>query len=592
MATWNLYIPGSSSSYSTPAGEIQLILTFEGSGAGGNVDFDSQAWFASKLKFDWTMRSDGKVRLATVKVGFDNHSNIWETWNSSGVFGTATDPELIYLTIKRDGSTFWQGIIDYQNVEKDEYWSDGGTLKYNRIYVPFTDIVRALDFYTLDEIGVSDGDHIGSILSAMATQLGLSVNSTFFSFSFTEIGGREYNPSGTGLADPLKVEIDDTNMNAMSLLKLLARGFGFFFYSSGGNLNIVNRDTTSVGALDPVNNEYRIRKIQRPQTVKHIGIIASKDFADMLSDSEPALNLPKDATVRFSVGDQSGSESQNFVLDISEIAAKIYGDMPSAGNTVAPSAAHQPMAQADPSSRPGEIEITNASGAPDYDASGYEVESGMIVFINYGIFFNTDTFFSITTFWDSPANKLYFHNNEHMAIDVNTSLFTFVLRKDNGEFPSYTKLYKFYACAKIVGEIYAKALLGKKALRVFYPEFQSIGGGFTYDGDTYINMIMEYDFSSGECIVDAYQLETSATVNSVQTVRDAGVLQNSIDDGENKVSAKELRSHITAAADHIQKSYEGASYLELVDTDKKVHYVHIKKVNGRKGLFLSDEKPR
>jgi len=592
MATWNLYIPSQSGSYSTPAGEIQLILTFEGSGAGGNVDFDSQAWFASKLKFDFTMQNDGKVRLGTVKLGFDNHSNIWETWNSVGVFATADDPEKIYLTIKRNSVTFFDGIIDYQNVEKDEYWDASGSLQYSKLVIPFTDKVRALEFYSLADVGISSGDHLGTILSTMASALDLTVASGQFTFSFTEIGGRQYNHSGTGIADPLRMEIADTSVNCLSYLKDLARGFGFLFYTMGGNLYIQSRDTATSGVLDPISDEYRIRKIQRPQTTRYIAVIASRDFSNLLGEDEPELNLPKDVTVRFSVGDDSAAERQNFVLDCTDILQNVYGDIPTTGNDVAPSSTHQPSAQADPSSRPGEIEITNAIGAPDYDASEYEVESGMIVFVNYGLFFRTESFFSITTHWESPANKCYFHANEHSAIDVSTSLYSFVIRKELPQFPSYTKLYKFYACAKVLAEIYAKELLGKKALRVWYTDFGTAAGGFTFNSELYANRIVVYDFGTGEMMVDAWQLESSASVNSVQTIRDAGVLVQAVDDGENKVTAKQLRSHITAAADHIQKSYEGASYLELVDTDKKVHYVHIKKVNGRKGLFLSDEKPR
>ena len=539
------------------------------------------------------MQDDGKIRLAAVKIGFDNYSNIWETWNTSGVFGTATDPEKIYLTIKRNSTIFFEGIIDYQNIEKNEYWDDAGALQYSKIVIPFVDKVRALEFYTLADAGISSGDHLGTILSAMATTINLLLASGQFTFSFTEIGGRQYNYSGSGVADPLKMEIGDTTINCLTFLKNLARGFGFLFYSMGGSLYVQSRDTASVGLLDPISDEYRIRKIQRPQTTRHVAIIASRDFSDLLGESEPDLNLPKDAVVRFSVGDESAAERQNFVLDCSDIFKDVYGDVPAAGNDVAPSTTHQPSAMADPSTRPGEIEITNAYSAPDYDASGYEVESGMIVFVNYGMFFRTESFFSITTHWDSRADKCYFHANEHSAIDVNTSLYFFVVRKEPVNFPSYTKLYKFYACAKVAAEVYAKEMLGKKALRVWYTDFASTAAaGFTFESELYANRIVVYDFSTGEMMVDAYQLESGLSVNSVQAIHDARVLVQSIDDGENKVTAKQLRSHITALSDHIQKSYDGASYLELADTDQKVHYVHIKKINGRKGLFLSDEKPR
>lgn len=589
MATWNLYCPSQAGSYSTPAGDVQLIITFEGSGAGGSVDFDSPAWFASKLNFDFSMQSDGKVRLSTLKLGFENRDDIWETFQSTGVFALATDPEKVFVKIILNSATFWQGIVDYSNIEKTDYYNDGGALKYGTIIVPFVDRVRALEFYTLDDAGISTGDSVATVLSAMASQIDLTLGSTLFSFSFTEIGGKGYNPSGAGVNDPLKLLILHTDINCMTYLKRLARAFGFYFYTSGTNLNIVSRDTTVVGALDPITNEYRMRKIGKQQTIKYVGTIGTKSWDDMIEPPGPYLNLPKNDTMQFSSGEESPNTAQNFVLDLTDIFKNVYGELPASGQVWAPSTSHNPASASDPADRPGEILVVNAGGVAEYDDSGFECESGMIAQVNFSD--KTKKFYTVITHWETNADRAYIRSHSHVASDIDTGEYFNIVRREPGTWWFYEKLFKIYPCLKTVTEIYAKHLLGDKALRIFYPQFETVGGGFSYDGDNYMHIKMEYDFSNGECMADAIALYASPTVELTEIIQDAATLNDNLNDGQNKITAKQASDHIIDDDVHLQKTYDGTNYFKMSDTDGDDHYVHIKKLSGRKAIFISPEKP-
>jgi len=582
MGTYNLYIPSSTGSYKTPAGEIRLRIYYEGSGS-GDTDFDSPAWFESNLKYDFSLKSDGTITLSNITLGFYNKDNIWETHGGSGVFAQATDYNKIFLDVIVDDDIFWSGVIDYLNVKKNEYRYESGVLTYNEIKIPWNDKVKMLETVTCGEAGIATGDSVSTILASMASELDFGATDyTYENFTFDEISGRRFGVRSAMPQNSLKVDNIDSSESCMTLLKRLSLGFGFMVYNYRDTLRIQDRDSSTFSALNAETHGYVIDVIEKKLPSKYVAVKGTKDWSvyNQVGGAYD-LNLPSD-TRRFSVGTESTNQSQNFVLDLTTALENIYYDAYSSGQEYTPGAAEDGFTAEDPATRPGEIKINNPALGIGYSDSGWEAESGMLAQINLKA--GTDNkfrFFSVLTHWESEASVFYILANGKSASDVIESedYITRIYRKtDSGQDLNIAKLYKIYPCLKTVCAIYAKALLGEKTLRVKQHNFRHVYLGFSFESSNYMILKMQYDFKNGTCEYEANAITSTPTVTASEDVAPNVNTVDAVDDGVHKVTASAIYNHINDKTIHWNHDQNGTSYAQLQTDQGNEVFLWIKEI--------------
>jgi hypothetical protein len=176
----------------SPLAKTYIIQPLDGSYAtrGGNYYFKiivptaSTANYAmntpvqiSPLSMPFDSAEPGEIEWSSLAMTFLRATDISVAW------GEFLDPDYkdgIRLEVYRSGSLFWNGVIDYESIQKKDWYYDSG-LKYKRLSVTFIDALAyfSKNATTMSDISYSAYDSFGAVIGRMALKLGMNSSAYF-----------------------------------------------------------------------------------------------------------------------------------------------------------------------------------------------------------------------------------------------------------------------------------------------------------------------------------------------------------------------------------------------------------------------------
>jgi len=252
--TVTYYFPSSSGAYVTAAGNVRLKFWYT------DTPDEQESINAICLKIDpiniplEVDSGNNEFRYASTKIKFKYHANI-ESMLSN--FESESDHNSVFMDIILDGSLYWRGILEWQNIRRSDYYIDDGTLKYKYITFDFSDAMAYLwkKNKTLSDASYSDGIVIGTLLDNIFALLGFSSSDIIIdtNIKIDEDCGSSYN------LDSLKIREISSNTTCTAFLKEFMLDFACFIYILKGKVYVVARNG---GSTLSITNSH-IRKLDK-----------------------------------------------------------------------------------------------------------------------------------------------------------------------------------------------------------------------------------------------------------------------------------------------------------------------------------------
>lgn len=181
------------------------------------------------------------VRLADFGFTITDAYSIFETYD-------ILNPDYkyeTYLEVYRNSTIFWTGILDWENVKKEDYYYDSG-IKYKKVSLSFIDILKyyAYQETTLSDIGYSHGMAIGQLLKAIAQNVQLTNANVSDFYEIADTNGTSYSiaPDYTPSGNRLLITQQDSTKNVLTWLYEFALIFGAHFFTRDGYIQFHPRN--------------------------------------------------------------------------------------------------------------------------------------------------------------------------------------------------------------------------------------------------------------------------------------------------------------------------------------------------------------
>lgn len=590
--------PSGTTTIPTPAGEVAVWLIFERAATSGTVG-QNEYFEISPIDYDLSFDSSSNTaKLARCTITFSNHTGTFSNAWSMDFFDAVDDPTEIFCQVYIDGSVFFDGVIDFLNYKKSDYYYDTGTstLKYRTVTIPFLDKVKYLDKLTLSDVSYIDGMDVIDLIGNMATALNLTLDYDYCDFVTEEFADVDYTLCSPFLTAFQITGLNETD-NALKILKELSKAFGFMFYSQSGYLVIESRNAGNLIALDFTDNSVlKIEKIEKRQLIKYVSVGCQKDW-NCYSLNPDAKRFPND-TRQFCIGETADSvpganDAQNFILDTTGIFDKIHVPCPAAGPAILPEDLIDDAA--DSTTKDREIEInTWQNWTGSFDDADNECESGMPVALSESVNDLKQRWYSIVS---EVTGELSFDifANDHTANDLigySDDEKTSILRYGifNRPFDNYSFIYKMYPCLKVAAEIYWQAMAGENIFKVTERGFKFLTNNPIIESKNYKIIRAKYDFDRD---VTEYECEEIATLKTAAAVQQTNVTGSdrtvmALVEGGIRIGAAQIQAHFTDKNFHFSRggSGDGFTYLKLVTNKDNPVYMYL--VEDNKGRVYVD----
>ena len=329
------YFPGSGSTVYSAIGNIRVDIWYTDTGLGSPVNTDIPIPFIPgdlDLSFEISA-NDNTFRHASLKLTFANISydatnNYFEQYSIL----SDTYKKETFVRVWIGGSEYWNGIIDWDSIERSSWYLDGSTLKYRKVSFTVLDILAYFWINPDKTLAL-----VSSVDNPMTTILQDIIN--LIDFDDADLI-TDTNFKITEVHDSLVLDMDDFKIWSLSsstaiysFLKDLILDCGFFMYNLLGKVYLILRaggttvsiDTTDIGDVRKMENDNKIKYINIHKTVNY-----NDYYYDDSYTTPPALSHAK------TYGDSLVEAGKKFERDLGTFH-KIYtthstlGNIPSVG---------------------------------------------------------------------------------------------------------------------------------------------------------------------------------------------------------------------------------------------------------------------
>jgi len=473
MPTKTYHIPSQTGSYYSPAGNVKIEIYYSDT-ATSNIDLDVKLLNIDKIKYQ--LEGDAgnqELKLAFTALEFFNNNNLFET---SGVLNSAKKDET-FIRIKLNGATFFDGKIIWNLIEKTNWFSDAGTLKYRNIKLNVVDkLVHMQSKKLASGIGYVTPNTVDQLFSKTATALGLTLNYQDNLF-IQEKTNRKFGLRDDGSwTKPFKFK-NITDQYVLDFLKKVCYAMGLFIYSQDGQLIVKQRDYFPTPTTIDMDKIIRIKKLPNPDLIDFIKVTCTKDWKAGFSSApaEMVTNVLHEKTY----GTESGDTQKNFVVDGLGVLDQLYVDPD--GTAQVPSSPDFPdsYTNGSPLTRLNDI---SHDFYLDYIETGHIMEiydwlAGTNV-LNYAapvMNVPTDTEIDFAT----PTAKSF-----------TTSANTYQVQRNTATYPY---IYKIELMVQKVASIYNTFFIGSDLIELQYADLWRIKNSFQLDGKNWNVVAAEYD---------------------------------------------------------------------------------------------------
>ena len=200
MALQNFWFPSSTGGYETPAGSVRINIHYNTGAGASNTDIDCRLLKLSALDMPFEVDpSEGDFRFPAMDITFNNPpydttNNMFEQYSIlNGSYETR-----LFVDFYLNGSVFWQGIIDFNQIKRSDYYLDGSTLKYRKIKLKVYDRLAYFWFnptLDLDDVGYVDTQTLKAVIQNIITLLNIYSGDIDFdsNLKITEKCGNSYD---------------------------------------------------------------------------------------------------------------------------------------------------------------------------------------------------------------------------------------------------------------------------------------------------------------------------------------------------------------------------------------------------------------
>lgn len=275
MADQNYWFPSQAGSYDTPAGAIRFKIHYDDGGAASNTDTGADILDIGKLLFPIGDNPSGaEVQLPEWSIQIFNTGDVFE---SEAILDDDYDTAT-FITLYLDGSQIWKGIIDFQAIEKSDYYYDSG-LKYREVKIRAYDCIM---YYWLNDIavdavsGYADGMELEDLLAAIADALGFGSSNFGIdpNIEITSESGIAY-----GLDLDFRIGNVPSTLQVSTLLAHIMAGFGCYIYNITDDMFITARNDYNGTTALTIANVIQMSLIENVNRIKLVSLSGAKDWS-------------------------------------------------------------------------------------------------------------------------------------------------------------------------------------------------------------------------------------------------------------------------------------------------------------------------
>lgn len=371
-----------------------------------------------------TSAANQEMRYASTKIIFRKDDSIGTVLDNIKIDEKENET---FVEVYVDGSIYWKGLLDFQNVEKKKYYvDDTSNLDYIELTLPVLDAMAYFDrnSVTLSDLGYSteNSEPLKTLIETIFTEIGFGSPSIDTNLSIEEANGTTYDLSNTDL----HYYIEDAGILVMTFLKRFMFDLGYFIYNLNDNYHLISR---TGGVTNGVSNSdiNDIKKVSNDNIIHYVRIGAEYKLKNV-NYHDPSTFFEEEKR-----GNPSGNDENNFIYSASNVLGNIFTSE-SAGMLIG-TGVYIPTSYVTGDTR-GPIHIEDTS--QDYITTG--VETGDLIFFEDS---TAPLGYRRSIVTKVEATKIYFHD-----LNIDTSLLDYAIsRGDEGD------RYKTYLLLDSVADI-------------------------------------------------------------------------------------------------------------------------------------------
>lgn len=322
MAEKAWYFPSSTGNYSAPSGDYRIKIWYTDASA-YNKDMTSGIISLGDLKIPLEVDTqNSQFRFSSMKITFQNLNDEFET---EALLDEQKQNE-IFVDIYRDGSLFFQGMLDFAKNEKIDWHFSGSGFNYRNITLTVIDRIAYFwrNAKTLDDVSYTEALTIEDLFTNIKNMISITNLSFDSGLKFQEYAGVEY-----ALAD-LYIARQGTSTLISDFLKKFVVALGCFVFTLNGNFYVVSRASGADRSI--ARDEIKeLSFIEKAETIQNILMSTTLDYE---KDSEFDVFGDIIGFSQETLGSQSGAEIVDLLIDGTGIIDEIFST--TAENEVGP----------------------------------------------------------------------------------------------------------------------------------------------------------------------------------------------------------------------------------------------------------------
>lgn len=274
MALVEYYFPQQGYEYQTASGKLKFRFFYENTAA-QSINTNLHVLKISPIRIEFESKAnDQTIRLPNFTLTLQGGDFFEGTNFTNGKNKT-------FIEIYKDGQLYFTGYIDFNSIQKSDYYIDNGSLKYRTIKIKIFDGIK---YYYDNNITLSDIGYTGSesLQSLVQTMLSDFHNGNFY---FTSQNIIAENCGLNYTFNDLKLAETSGNMLCRTLLSYIMRYLALNIFNLNGTYYVIPRQGEGTSQTFANEKLLSVKKLENRAIIKYIEVKATKDWSALTSNT-------------------------------------------------------------------------------------------------------------------------------------------------------------------------------------------------------------------------------------------------------------------------------------------------------------------
>ncbi|APF17003.1 hypothetical protein Calab_1539 [Caldithrix abyssi DSM 13497] len=421
MALVEYYFPQQGYEYRTASGKLKFRFFYEDTTA-QTINTNLHVLKISPIRIEFEAKANEQtIRLPNFTLTLQGGDFFEGTNFTNGKNKT-------FIEIYRDGQLYFTGYLDFNSIQKSDYYVDNGALKYRTIKFKIFDGIK---YYYDNNITLSDIGYTGSesLQSLVQTMLSKFHNGSYY---FTAQNIISENCGLNYTFNDLKLAETSGNFLCRTLLSYIIRYLALNIFNLNGIYYVLPRQGESASQALSAESLLSVKKLENRAVIKYIEIKATKNWSVLTSNTIGNYEHKK------TVGVSYVQDFKKIIIDATDFFKRLTVQYKGASLSDYPTSAVYP-----------DDYSTDWAMKYGQDAYSNEIETGMIFAAEYSL---SSPINDLIKSQEDPLDPSTIYSKYYFA-DMNYDGRVFLIDKTPSGANDRT-LYKIQKCVEYLASVF------------------------------------------------------------------------------------------------------------------------------------------